>query len=965
MGASRLSAPAFVERRPVLDALRIALDRARSGHGSLLLLVGDAGIGKSHTVDRLAALAVSEGIRVLWGSCLEEEGAPPFWPWIQALRALAEARVDPPAADQPDQHAIGELIERLAGRGRAPEPANEELPDAARFRLFEMVSALLRRAAQDHPILLVLDDLHTADRASVHLLAFVARGLARTRVLIVGTSRPKESTHHFSLFDTLGRTELQTLPLEGLAERDVRQLLAGIMGMDPPRALVRAVTDLTEGNPFFVAEIARWLVREQVVNEHQAARLAVPESVQAVIARRFTRLPESTLELLRIAAILGRNVDVGLVRAIRGASREVDLLDELDEAVQAHVLEERAGEAQFRFSHELIRQVLYEEVPPGVRIRLHAMAVSVLAARYGTDEDQHASELAYHAGKARALLGPETLARYSRLAGEHALATHAYDEAAFHLEQAIACREHLPLDAETAELFYGLGRAKAATSRRWNRQDAWECLRRACDYYVAVGDAERAVATVTHPAITPEAVTGVLEVIELVRALVPPGSRAAGWLEARSAAAHYFERGDDEAASHGFARALTIARSSNDPALELRTMALETAVDHFDLRWSGVLEKSRRVIRLARKIDDPHAATYARYRLAYALAYTGCAAEALPEAQQNLVDAEILADDGLLEDALYINAALAQLRGDWSGARRFSDRGLDLAPPHLALLHLRVLLEFEVGEPEVGRAYLGRLLQASVHAGPYSLREAYRAVVIPQLALLGGEQVGLEAKSSVLAANPNATALMKVGRALTAVHTGNVAEAEDALRALATKKGSIVAPVLVTERLLGLLSHTVGSLEAAIGYYEDALHFCRYAGYRPELAWSCLDYARVLLARDRKEDRAHAAALLAEAEAIAQELGMRPLLDRITDFRQRHRAKLDRHDAALSPREVKVARLIAMGKTNQEIADDLFISTHTVAAHVARILAKTGCKNRTEAAAFVERELRAMPTAEK
>ena len=163
---------------------------------------------------------------------------------------------------------------------------------------------------------------------------------------------------------------------------------------------------------------------------------------------------------------------------------------------------------------------------------------------------------------------------------------------------------------------------------------------------------------------------------------------------------------------------------------------------------------------------------------------------------------------------------------------------------------------------------------------------------------------------------------------------------------------------LVTERLLGLLSQTVGSLDTAVSYFEDGLHFSRYAGYRPELAWTCHNYARVLIARDRKEDRAHAATLLAEAEAIAEELGMRPLRVRIAAFRKRHQAKLDRQDAALYPREVKVAQLIVTGKTNQEIADDLFISTHTVAAHVARILAKTGCKNRTEVAAFIERELR-------
>jgi DNA-binding CsgD family transcriptional regulator len=162
-----------------------------------------------------------------------------------------------------------------------------------------------------------------------------------------------------------------------------------------------------------------------------------------------------------------------------------------------------------------------------------------------------------------------------------------------------------------------------------------------------------------------------------------------------------------------------------------------------------------------------------------------------------------------------------------------------------------------------------------------------------------------------------------------------------------------------------LLSYTTGSLDIAVSSFEAALHFCRYAGYRPELAWSCLDFAQALIARDCKDDRGHAASLLTESEAIATELGMRPLLARLAIFRQRNQEKLDRNEGALSSREREVAQLLAQGKTNQEIADDLFISSHTVAAHVARILAKTGCKNRTEAAAYIERELRIATATEK
>jgi DNA-binding CsgD family transcriptional regulator len=149
----------------------------------------------------------------------------------------------------------------------------------------------------------------------------------------------------------------------------------------------------------------------------------------------------------------------------------------------------------------------------------------------------------------------------------------------------------------------------------------------------------------------------------------------------------------------------------------------------------------------------------------------------------------------------------------------------------------------------------------------------------------------------------------------------------------------------------------LGRQDQAASRFEAALDFCRGAGYRPELAWTSHDYARCLLARDGKGDRARARSLLDEALVVSADLGMVTLHRRVGDVLRRHEAMLRRRPDALSPSEAKVIRLLAQGKTNQEIAGELFISQHTVAAHVARILAKTGCKNRTEAATYATRQL--------
>jgi DNA-binding CsgD family transcriptional regulator len=943
----------FFGRDHVMALLRAALDEARSGEGALVLVIGEAGIGKTRAAERLATIANERGFRVLWGHC-HDDGAPPYWPWTQILTACAAVKT----VTGPEAAALADLLHRLDGSVCAPEMGPERHPDTARFRLFDAVDNVLRGAARRQPLLLVLDDLHEADPSTLRLLSFIARGLARTAILVVATCRPQAHATKPSPIAALGQVPMHTLPLPGLDVGAVEQLLTHTLGEPPSWARLRSILDLTEGNPFFVLEVAHWIEREGIAEQRaQTGALPLPDSVKEHVAWRLDHVSQPTREMLRTAAVLGRDVDHRVLSRLRATVQDDALLAALDEAVGWRILIELDEPGRYRFQHLLVRQVMYEELGPGVRTRLHAHIARMLESQHQAGAKDLIYELAYHFGQAPHLLDSDKVVAYAQAAGEQALAVHAYDEAALHFERALA-RKSGPLSAAvSAELHYGLGRARAATSLRWNRQDAWEHLRRAAEAFLHEGQVVRAVDAVTHPSIPPEAVVGMAAAIERVRGAVPPDSQQDGWLLARQAAAVYFETGDYAAAGRFFTKATTIARRCGDEALTLRTLALQTSVDHFDLRWSDVLEKSRRVVQVAQKIDDPHAESYARYRLAYALAYTGRAAEARTEARRNLDGAERLRDNGLLEDALFINAALAQLSGDWSAARTHIERGLDIAPHHLGLLHLRTLLEFELGDMEQGYATLARLFEASSHAGPYPLRDAYRAVVIPQIGLLGVDMPALESPPIQLPVHPNTAAMLTMARALGAVLSRDPLEARRALPILTQESGSLLAPLLVTERVLGLLEHTLGRQDQAASRFEAALDFCRGAGYRPELAWTSHDYARCLLARDGKGDRARARSLLDEALVVSADLGMVTLHRRVGDVLRRHEAMLRRRPDALSPSEAKVIRLLAQGKTNQEIAGELFISQHTVAAHVARILAKTGCKNRTEAATYATRQL--------
>jgi DNA-binding CsgD family transcriptional regulator/tetratricopeptide (TPR) repeat protein len=521
----------------------------------------------------------------------------------------------------------------------------------------------------------------------------------------------------------------------------------------------------------------------------------------------------------------------------------------------------------------------------------------------------------------------------------------------------------VPFDDDAAGILTGLGVARAATTVRWNRQEAWTNVRRAIEYYLEAGEIQKAVAAVTHVSLAAEGVAGVTDIIRRLLPLVPEGSREAGLLLARGAAAAYFETGSDQPAQQWFSRALGIASSHEDAELELRVLAQSISVDHFALRWYDALVKSRRVLELAARVDDLHSHAYASYRAAFALTHAGRIEEANGQVQENQAAAERLRDRGLLADALFVKALLAQLGGQWQEARAHSDRGLALAGGHLPLLQLRAVLEYETGNEVAGGQYVQRLMDADRDAQPYPLAGVFTAITVSQIAYITNGMTDTEpaiAAARAVMAKPfaarNALISARMGHALLAVLDADVDDCETDLEALAPFES--VMPTqngLATGRVLGILAHAVGQKRRAWNHFEQALVFCRASGFKPELGWTCHDYAAALLDSGARDDRVKAAALLDEGEQIAAALGLVLLRKRISAFRERYRLRLARNPAGLTTREFEVLQLLASGKANKDIAEALFISIHTVAVHVARVLEKTGSSNRTAAVAYATR----------
>ena len=275
----------------------------------------------------------------------------------------------------------------------------------------------------------------------------------------------------------------------------------------------------------------------------------------------------------------------------------------------------------------------------------------------------------------------------------------------------------------------------------------------------------------------------------------------------------------------------------------------------------------------------------------------------------------------------------------------------------------RVLLEHETGESAQGEVYLERLIDVMGRTGPDQLRVSGRtSVAITAVARITGvadrleiAEAAAEALLSAQSATPIFAMNAKAASALLAVQKGDQSAAEDHHAYLLGQRSTMIWTVSSVDRLLGLLAQTMGTLEQAAGHFEDALAFSRKAGYRPELAWTGCDYSDMLRDRDVDGDRAKAIALLDESLAVSSQLGMRPLVERVNERLEWVRALpkvAPAYPDGLTQREVEVLRLIAAGKSNREISEELVITINTVFRHVSNIFTKTGASNRVEAGLY-------------
>lgn len=461
----------LIGRTRELATLLEGLTAAEAGHPRLFLVAGEPGIGKSRLIEEFGRQAAAREATVLWGRCWEAGGAPPYWPWVQSLRAFLRQREPVGLLEElgADATHLAQLLPEL--RDAVPDfpdpPAVD--PETGRFLLFDATASFLRAVSASSPIVLMLDDLHAADTPSLLLLRFVARELRGARVLIVAAYRDTELAPGHPMLVTVGELTREEITgrvaLGGIAEEELAPLVEAAAHVVPSPDLVATIHRDTEGNPLFVGEVVRLLSAQGLL----AAEIdpatwprTVPESVREVIGRRLALLSEPCTEALQAVSVLGRDFRLDAAEGLTGSPRNA-LLGLLDEAESAGVVAPVPGSlSRRRFGHALVREVLYADLGAARRAALHGRAGELLEGLYGSQVESRLAELAHHFFQAAQAGEASRAVDYARRAGDRAAALLAHEEAVRLYGMALEAQDLIGEDgAESCDLLLALGDVQA------------------------------------------------------------------------------------------------------------------------------------------------------------------------------------------------------------------------------------------------------------------------------------------------------------------------------------------------------------------------------------------------------------------------------------------------------------------------------------------------------------------------
>ena len=906
-----------------------------------MLLAGEPGVGKTRLAEELTAYAGRLGMQSCWAGASDDEGSPPYWPFRQLVRTLN--RAGPLMTPGPAVADLAMVAPELGGAMARGSAAAEQ-----RFRVFEAVTEFLVAAAEPGGLLVVLDDVHWADLASLQLLTHLTRGAVDSRLMVLATYRDTEVGGREPLRRALAalarESSVTRLRLVGLTETEVGALLAGVTGWPVPASVAGAVSRRTQGNPFFVAALAGLLAGESVGQ----ADADLPDGVRDAVRGRLGRLSAACRHVVSAAAVLGSVVDPVAVAASTGWELG-RVLAALDEAAAAGIV---TGSGAGRFGHDLIREAARIEVPTVERLGLHQRMAEYLAGR--VDATDRVAEVAFHWLESLPVGDAGRAVVWAERAAGQAMAQLAWEEAAALYGRAVAAAADAALgESDRCRLLLAQARAEV---RAFHLDGARRSLLAVATIARDAGDpvtlAEAAlimegvtdfVGDTLGKALAEEALAGIPDLDSAVRArllaqlAMNDSWRSFGAAESLSASALAMaERVGDRRAMVAALRARQIARSGPDGA-------------------SDRLVLGDRMLAVGAVDGDDDAVLWGRLWRFDALAQLGDVDQAAAETGAIGAAAERLRSPLARWHTLRCRAAIALARGSFDDAHVLGEQAASLArrasqdgtlAPSLGFL---LILQEQTGRTGLS---LDDMIES---ASPVT-----RAICARMLVTAGRRAEALQVYRALPPPASVPGFLLLSSLALTAelaAEFDDRAAAGEVYRLLSPFAerficgGAGVVAILGSARLpLGLAAATIGRLDDAVRHMRTAADLNERAGLPPVTATARYHLARILARRQRSGDRAEAGALAASAGSLAGQLGMAPLRQRCRELTG---ALSGRMAGPLTRREQEIAVLVSQGLTSSQIAAAAHITARTAENHVQHILGKLGFTSRAQIAAWV------------
>jgi DNA-binding CsgD family transcriptional regulator len=998
--SAQIVSSVIIGRESELNTLEQALHAARQGQGRCVLIAGEAGGGKSSLLAELRRRALTERFVVLQGNCFEQDAAFPYAPWIDALRAsfapLAASDINELLGSLAPEFV--KLLPELSLLLPQIQPTPSLEPEAEKRRRFESLARFIANLSASNPLLIAIEDLHWSDELSLELLHFVVRRIANLPVLLLGTLRTEELSPRlqhqvFELNRERLTKEIRLAPLtRGQVEELVRALLKTQDALST--RLLDLLERMTEGNPFFVQELLKsWVEVGDISHKdghwelQSATELPIPRSIQDVVQRRMEQLPGNVRRIVVFAAVVGQRFDFGLLQEVVH-EEEQELLQALKELIVAQLIIEESAD-QFAFRHALTREAVYARPMRRERKAMHQTIGETIERLAGARTDAQAAQLAYHFYQGGVW---QKAMEYSQRAGEQAQALYAPREAVTHFTHALDAVRHLtslnsPLlvgEGMGVRLLRGRAHARevlgefdgawadyeaALESARHaeDRVNEWQALidlgllwqsrdlKRAGEYYQLALELARNLGDSSILAQTLNRVGNWHMNLGRVREALPYHREALALFEERDdrrgmaatldlLGLASYPLGEAIQGAAYLEQALPILRELDDRQGLVNTLTNLTLRALMDTEVLGQIDfmeltkVSDEALQIARGFNWYHGEALALLQAALSLKQAGEYGQALAR----LAEAKPLVDESQNRESLarlHLNygqvftglLALSEARQHFeTGLTQVRELGSGIlilgATAHLASV---ALLQNDLARAQ---ALLAPLLPSEYPEAqePFPLRVCWSA------------QAELELKEG------------RPGRALEIVDrlfafTPNLAQ-----------YGPHAVPRLSRLRALALVA--LDRMDEAKSELQGTLPLARAQGLRPLLWRLHADLGNVYRTMRRRED---AEREFSSARTIIQDLADRVPEGALRDnflkqalaalpaapaLTQRQIAK--KEFGGLTAREREIALLIAQGKSNREIADELVISETTAERHVANILSKLGFNSRTQIAVW-------------